>query len=143
MGNKGIKDQSKLENDKPNNSAEAAKTLGDLAKEVLESGGISEDITKADQESSSEYFSSLKETLNAINQEIKDSTNPDEKSMLYKQRVDIITRMKDEKENQRNFNDTREDKNRNHSRGVFATVAAVALGAGSVAAKIFIDSKRT
>ena len=141
--NKEIKDQSILENDTPNNSAETAKTLADLAKEAMESGGISEDITKADQESSSEYLSSLKETLNAINQEIKDSISLDEKSMLYKQREDIMNRMKKEKENQRNYNDAREDKNRSYSKGVFATVAAVALGAGSVAAKLFIDSKRT
>ena len=140
--NKEIKDQFIQGTDTLKSNAEAAKTLADLAKEVLETGGISEEITKADQESTSEYFSSLKETLNAINQEIKDCKNPDEKSMLYKQREDVMNRMKEEKENQRHFNDNREDKNRSHSKGVFAIVATAALGVGGYAAKLLLESKK-
>lgn len=141
--NQEIKYQSKLENDALESKAETAKTLVDLAEEVLRTGGISEEITKADQESTSEYLSSLKETLNALNQEIKDCINSDEKSMLYKQREDVMNRMKEEKENQRLYNDSREDKNRIHSRGVFTIVAAAALGVGGYAAKILLDIKKS
>lgn len=60
--------------------------------------------------------------------------------MLYKQREDILNRMKDEKENQRSFSNIREDKNRNHSKEVLAIVTIVAIGAAG-AAKIFLDKK--
>ena len=141
--NKEIKDQSIQGNETLKSNAEAAKTLADLAKEVMRTGGISEEITKADQKSTSEYLSFLKETLNAINQEIKDCKNPDEKSMLYKQREDVMNSIKEEKENQRFYNDNREDKNRSHSRGVFAIVAVAALGAGGYAAKFLLESKKS
>ncbi|MCP2035482.1 gas vesicle protein [Planomicrobium sp. HSC-17F08] len=140
--NNKIKDQSIPGNDTLQSSAEAAKTLADLGKEVLKTGEISEGITKADQQSSSEYLSSLKEILTAINQEIKECKNLDERSMLYRQREDVMNRMKEEKENQRHYNDNREDKNRNHSRNIFASVAAVALGAGGIATKILLENKR-
>lgn len=140
---KEIYNEPMLGNDGLKSSAEAAKTLADLGKEVLKTGGISEEITKADQESTSEYISSLKETLKAINQEIKECKNLDEKSMLYKQRDDVMNRMKEEKENQRHFNNNREDKNRNHSREVFAVVTTVAIGAIGYTAKFLLENKRT
>lgn len=123
-------------------NAEAAKIVADLAKDVLDTGGNTEKITEADQESTSEYFSSLKDALSAINQEIKDCKTLDEKSMLYKQREDILNRMKDEKENQRIFNDDREDKNRNHLKWVLAIVTTVAIGATG-ALKLFLDNKKS
>lgn len=138
--NQEIKYQSKLENDTLESKAETAKTLADLAKEVLRTGSISEEITKADQKSTSEYLSSLKETLNALNQEIKDCINSDEKSMLYKQREAVMNRMREEKENQRIFNDNREDKKRSHLKGVLAIVTTVAIGA---TAKFFLDNKNS
>lgn len=125
-----------------NSNAEAAKIVADLAKDVLDTGGSSEKITEADQKSTSEYFSSLNNALSAINQEIKDCKSLDEKSMLYKQREDVLNRMKDEKENQRIFNDNREDKNRNHAKGVLAIVTTVAIAA-AIAAKFFLDIKKT
>lgn len=124
-------------------SADAVKILADLGNEALETGKISDEITIADQESTSEYLSSLKETLNAINLEIKECVSPDEKSLLYKQREDVMNRMKEEKENQRHYNENREDKNRNHSKSIFAVVATVAIGAGGFAAKYLLDTKRT
>lgn len=141
--NKEINDEPILGNDTLKSSAEAAKTLADFGKEVLETGEISEEITKADQESTSVYLSSLKETLKTINQEIKDCKNFDEKSILYKQRDDVMNRMKEEKENQRYYNNNREDKNRNHSREVFAVVTTVAIGAIGYTAKILLENKRT
>lgn len=109
--NKEIKSQFSQEDSTFEANVEAAKVVVELAKDVLEKGGNSEEITESDQKSTSEYFSSLQNALNAINQEIQDSKSLDEKSMLYKQRDDVLNRMKDEKENQRAFNDNREDKN--------------------------------
>lgn len=140
--NKEINSQFIQEDSTFKSNAEAAKIVADLAKDVLDTGENSEKITEADQKSTSEYFSSLKDALSAINQEIKDCKTLDEKSMLYKQREDILNRMKDEKESQRNFNDNREDKNRSHSKGVLAIVTTVAIGAAS-AAKFFLDNKKS
>ncbi|WP_416144133.1 hypothetical protein [Planococcus koreensis] len=142
MKNKEIKNQSILQNDTLESSDETVRILADLGKEAMKTGEISEEITKADQESSSVYLSALKETLNAIKQEIKDCKDPDEKSVLYKQREDVMNRMKEEKENQRHFNDNREDKNRSHSKVIFGSIAAVALGAGGYVTKILLESKR-
>lgn len=139
--NKEIKSQFSQEDSTFKANAEAAKILAELAKDVLEKGGHNEKITESDQESTSKYFSSLQDALNAINQEIKDCKTLDEKVMLYKQREDVLNRMKDEKDNQRAFNDNREDKNRSHSKGVFAVVTAVAIGAvGTV--KLYLDNKK-
>lgn len=140
--NNGTKDQSILGKDSHPSNTEAVKSLADLAKEVLKSGKISEEITKADHESTSEYFTSLNASLNAINQEIKDCANSEEKSMLYRQREDVMNRMKEEKENQRQYNDNREDKNRKHSRETFAVVTAVAIGALGYTAKFLLENKR-
>lgn len=140
--NKEIKSEFLQEDSTFKSNAEATKIVADLAKDVLDTGGDSEKITEADQKSTSEYFSSLKDTLNAINQEIKDCNTLDEKSMLYKQREDVLNRMKEEKENQRNFNDNREDKNRGHSNRVLAIVTTVAIGATG-AVKFFLDNKKS
>lgn len=140
--NKEIKDQSILGNDIFESSADAAKILADLGKEVLKTGKISEEITKADRESSFTYLSSLTETLKAINQEIKDCIDSDEKSMLHKQRKDVMNSMKEEKENQRQYNDNREDKNRTHSNGIFAIVTAVGIGALGYTAKHLLENKK-
>lgn len=139
--NKEIKSQFSQEDSTFKANIEAAKVVVELAKDVLEKGGNSEEITESDQKSTSEYFSSLQNALNAINQEIQDSKSLDEKSMLYKQRDDVLNRMKDEKDNQRAFNDNREDKNRSHSKGVFAVVTAVAIGAAGTA-KLYLDNKK-
>lgn len=51
------------ENDTFKSSAEAAKTLADLAKELTKHGKSSESVTKGDQKSSLEYNSALAATL--------------------------------------------------------------------------------
>lgn len=133
-----------LNNDKTPGSVEAAKTLADLAKEVLKFGKSSVEITIADQQSSSEYNTSLSNTLNAINKEISESNDPEEKSVLYKQREDLLNRMREEKENQRLFNNEREEKDREQGIGLFKIVTVVALGgAGAVATKLFLDQRKS
>ena len=141
--NKDIKNPSIPGNNQFKFSDETVENLAELGKEVLNTGKISKEITEADHESTSKYFSSLNVSLNAINQEIKDCVNLDEKSMLYKQREDVMDRMKEEKENQRHYNDNREDKNRSHTGGVIAIVAAAALGAGGYAAKFLLENKKS
>lgn len=142
------KDQVNKDKSIPRNSPfkskeELLKTLADLGKKVMETGEIKEEVTAADQTSTTEYLSTLKETLTAINQEIKDCTNTEEKLMLYKQRANIIDKMEEEKKNQRHFNENREAENRSHSKAVFAVVASVAVGAGSLVAKSLLENKRT
>lgn len=122
---------------------EASKTLAELAKEVLKYGKRSEDITKADQQSTTEYYHALTNTLEAVNKELSECHDLDEKSALYKQREDILNRMQEEKEKQRYYHNEREDKDRNQSKHLFAVVATIALGAGTVAAKMLIDTRRT
>lgn len=51
--------------------------------------------------------------------------------------------MQDEKEKQRYYNNEREEKDCNQSKHLFAVVATIALGAGTVAAKMLIDTKRS
>ncbi|TKI71920.1 hypothetical protein FC756_03755 [Lysinibacillus mangiferihumi] len=131
------------ENDTVKASAEAAKILANLAKEALKFGKSSEDITKADQQSTSEYNTALSDTLNAINKEISECDDPEEKSRLYKQREDVMNRMREEKEKQRQNNNEREEKDRNQATGLFAIVTAVALGAGAIATKLLLDNKKT
>ena len=137
------KDKSMARNSPFKSKEEVLKTLADLGKKVLETGEIKEEVTTADQTSTTEYLSALKETLTAINQEIKDCTNTEEKLMLYKQRAHIIDKVEEEKKNQRHFNENREAENRSHSKAVFAVVASVAVGTGSLVAKSLLENKRT
>lgn len=140
-----MKEKNKIkipENDTAKASAEAAKILADLAKEALKFGKSSKDITIADQQSTSEYNAALSETLNSINKEISETNNPEEKSSLYKQREDIINRMREEKEKQRQNNNEREEKDRNQATGFFTIVTVVALGAGGFAVKLLLDNKK-
>ncbi|KYG58469.1 hypothetical protein [Planococcus maritimus] len=109
----------------------------------METGEIKKEVTTADQASTSEYLSALEVTLTAINQEIMNCTDTEEKLMLYKQRANIIDKMEEEKKNQRHFNENREAENRIHSKAVFAVVASVAVGAGSLVAKSLLENKRT
>lgn len=67
-------------------------------------------MTKADQQSSSEYLNSLSEALKAINKEISASTSLEEETMLYKQRENILNR-------QREYLSNREDEERKHRNG--------------------------
>ena len=129
-------------NDKITGSVEAAKTLADLAKEVLKFGKSSVDITIADKQSSSEYYTSLSNTLNAINKEISEYNDFEEKSVLYKQRVDLLNRMREEKKNQRLFNNEREEKDREQGIGLFKIVTVAALG-GAVATKLLLDQRKS
>lgn len=138
---KANKDKSMLRSSPFKSKEEVLKTLADFAKKVLETGEIKEEVTTADQASTSEYLSTLKETLTAINQEIKDCTNTEEKLLLFKQRENIVDRMEEEKKNQRHFNENREEENRSHSKGVFVVVASVAVGAGFVAKALLEDKK--
>lgn len=132
------------ENKKSNKfNSETAKILSDFGKEVLKFGKSSDENSKADQKSTSEFNNSLADTLISINKEIENCTDPDLKNSLYKQREDLLNRLEKEKENQRQYNSNREDKDRTQAKGIFATVAFVALGAGSVALKLLIDNKKS
>lgn len=99
-------------------------------------------MTKADQQSSTEYLDSLSETLKAINKEISASTSLEEKTMLYKQREDILNRQREEKENQREYQSNREDEERKHRNGFFGVAVAVALGAGPLVVKRLLTSRK-
>lgn len=123
-------------------SVEAAKIIADLAKEALKFGKSSDYVTKADQQSSSEYNASLSNTLQAINKEISDCNDSEERLSLYKQREDILNRLREEKENQRQFNNQREEEDRNQANSYLAIVTAVVLGAGVVATKYLLGQKK-
>lgn len=123
-------------------SAEAAKTLADLAKEAMKYGKSSKDVTIADKQSTSEYNVALSETLNSINKEISETNDLGERSSLYKQREDVMNRLKEEKEKQRINNNKREDKDRNQATGYFTIVTMAALGAGAYATKLLLDNKK-
>ncbi|MBU9673860.1 hypothetical protein KQ939_09950 [Planococcus sp. CP5-4] len=140
---KESKDKAMSRNPQFKSKEDVLKTLADFGKKVLETVEISEEVTTADQASTSEYLSTLKEALNAINQEIKNCTNTEEKLMLYKQRENVMDRMEEEKKNQRHFNENREAENRSHSKAVFAVITSVAVGAGSLVAKSLLENKRT
>ncbi|MGN7409438.1 hypothetical protein [Sporosarcina sp. SAFN-010] len=131
------------ENNTLKENIEAAKVLVDFAKEALNFGRSGKEVTLADQYSTSEYNKGLLETLNYINKEIDKADETLGKSNLYKQREDILNRMREEKENQRLYNNEREASDRNLATGLVTVVAVVALGAGGVATKILLDSKKS
>lgn len=123
-------------------NAEAAKTIADLAKDALNFGKSSEEYIKADRQSTSEYIAALNETLTAINEEIKNTHDSELNSQLYKQRQDILNRIESEKERQRDFFKNNDKKDKEFSKGLIGIVTAVALGAGTIAAKFFIENKK-
>lgn len=124
-------------------NAEAAKTIVDLAREALKFGKSSEEYIKADKQSTSEYIAALNETLAAINEEIKNTNDSDLKSHLYKQRQDILNRIETEKERQREFFKDSDKKDKDFSKDLIGIVTAVALGAGTIAAKLLIENKKS
>lgn len=132
-----------FEGNKLKANLEAAKSIADLAKEALKFGKSSEEYIKADNHSTIDYMTTLKETLAAINEEIKNTNDSDLKTQLYKQRQDILTRLETEKEHQRSFFKELDNKDKDFSKGLVGIVTAVALGAGTIAAKLLLDNKKS
>lgn len=132
-----------FEGNKLKANLEAAKPIADIAKEALKFGKSSEEYIKADNHSTINYMATLKETLTAINEEIKNTNDSDLKSQLYKQRQDILIRLETEKEHQRSFFKDFDNKDKDFSKGLMGIVTAVALGAGTIAAKLLLDNKKS
>ncbi|WP_342530093.1 hypothetical protein MKX57_16180 [Lysinibacillus sp. FSL M8-0216] len=130
------------DNDYRNNSEEVIKNISGIAEEIIRNTN-SEKVTENDTISTSEYMASLNEALKSVDKEIQECKSFEEKSDLHKQREDILNRMREEKENQRNYQANREENERKHIKYIFGFVGAIALGVGSVALKTLLEDKKS
>lgn len=122
-------------------NSDVIKNISELAKEIVRNtNGVK--ITENDTISTSEYMGSLDETLKNVNKEILESDSSEEKSRLHKQREDILNRMREEKENQRIYQDNREEKERKHIKTIFGFVCALTVGASGVVLKTLLEDKK-
>lgn len=129
-------------NDYRNNSEDVIKNISGIAEEIIRNTN-SEKVTENDTISTSEYMASLNEALKSVDKEIQECESFEEKSDLHKQREDILNRMREEKENQRNYQANREENERKHIKYIFGFVGAIALGVGSVALKTLLEDKKS
>lgn len=125
-----------------NNIAGATENISEIAKEIIRNSN-SEKITENDTTSTSEYMSGLKDALNSVNKEIQGSESSEEKSGLYKQREDVLNRMKEEKENQRDYQSNREQNERNQIKFILGVFMTVALGVGSAIITTMLEDKKS
>jgi len=130
------------ENNNKDHIVFATENMSEIAKEIIRNSN-SEKVTENDTTSTSEYMSALNDALNSVNKEVLDSKSSDEKSNLYKQREDILNRMREEKENQRIYQDNREQNERNQNKFILGVVGAVALGFGNTLIKGLLENKKS
>ncbi|KGR89471.1 hypothetical protein [Lysinibacillus odysseyi] len=128
-------------NNYKNNLEDATRNISEVAKEILRNSN-SEKVTENDTTSTSEYMSNLKDALNSVNKEIQESESFEEKSELYKQREDILNRMREEKANQRVYQADREENERTYNKQILGVVGAIALGVGTTVLKTIIENKK-
>lgn len=131
-----------VDNNYKNNPEGVTEHISEIAKEIIRNSN-SEKVTENDTTSTSEYMSNLKDALNSVNKEIQKSESFEEKSDLYKQREDILNRMREEKANQRVYQADREQNERTHNKYILGVVGAVALGVGGTVLKTLLEGKKS
>ena len=131
-----------VDNNYKNNPEDVTEHISEIAKEIIRNSN-SEKVTENDTTSTSEYMSNLKDALNSVNKEIQKSESFEEKSDLYKQREDILSRMREEKANQRVYQAEREQNERTHNKYILGVVGAVALGVGGTVLKALLEGKKS
>lgn len=131
-----------MEDNNNKNFVHAIKDMSELAREIIRNSN-SEKITENDAISTSEYMSGLNDVLNSIDKEIQGCDSSEAKSDLYKQREDVLNRMREEKENQRAYQLNREQNERNYNKYILGVVGVAVLGAGGKMIKGLLEDKKS